>query len=65
MNNTVGSFPPGKKASFPFTIREEDVQAFAAVSGDRNPLHMENVYAGETEFAGRIVHGMFLAALVS
>ncbi|MBF0188506.1 MAG: SDR family oxidoreductase [Magnetococcales bacterium] len=43
----------------------EDVDAFARVSGDFSPLHVDEGYAGETEFGGRVVHGMLLASLFS
>jgi acyl dehydratase len=52
-------------ASFERTVTSEDVRAFAEVSGDYNPLHMNEEYALKTEFRGRIVHGMFMGALVS
>ena len=55
----------GATASFRVVVTEEAVIAFARISGDHNPLHMDEVYAQKTEFQGRIVHGMFLAALVS
>lgn len=55
----------GEEASFERIISNEDVQAFADISGDYNPLHMDDEYASTTEFGRRIVHGMFLGALVS
>jgi NAD(P)-dependent dehydrogenase (short-subunit alcohol dehydrogenase family)/acyl dehydratase len=47
------------------TFSADDVQAFAAVSGDYSPLHVDAEYAAQTEFGGCIVHGMLLAALFS
>ena len=41
------------------------VDAFAALSGDANPLHMDGAYAAETPFKKRVAHGMLLGALVS
>jgi acyl dehydratase len=55
----------GDSAAFDVTIREEDVQKFAELSGDYNPLHVDEEYAKGTDFGERIVHGMFLGALVS
>ncbi len=55
----------GDHASFEVTITESDVQKFAELSGDYNPLHVDEAYAKETEFGGRVVHGMFLGSLVS
>ena len=55
----------GDSASFERIINKGDVTAFADVSGDRNPLHMDDSYAGKTSVGKRIVHGMLLGALVS
>lgn len=55
----------GDSVSFKRTISDDDVRAFAEVSGDHNPLHMDDAYARTTSFGSRIVHGMFLGALVS
>lgn len=46
-------------------IGEADVQAFAAVSGDHNPVHLDQAYAETTPFKGRIAHGMLSAAYIS
>lgn len=55
----------GDTESFSRHIREEDVVAFSRLSGDENPLHVDETYAKFTKFGGRVAHGMFLAALVS
>ncbi len=55
----------GETATFSRTIHEKDVEAFALLSGDMNPLHMDEAYAQTTQFGQRIVHGMFLGALCS
>ncbi len=55
----------GETASFERTIHAEDVRTFADLSGDYNPLHMDDAYAHTTQFGNRLVHGMFLGALVS
>lgn len=47
------------------TIKESDIEAFAAVSGDRNPLHMDEEYAKTTMFKGRIAHGALTASYIS
>lgn len=46
-------------------IDEASVDKFADLSGDYNPLHMDEQYAKKTEFKERIVHGMLLASLFS
>jgi len=55
----------GDSAFFEVIVSESDVQNFAELSGDFNPLHNDEVYAKGTEFGKRIVHGMFLCSLVS
>jgi len=47
------------------TFTADDVRAFATLSGDFSPLHVDPAYAASTEFGGCVVHGMLLAALFS
>lgn len=55
----------GMSESYAKTISESDVYLFAGVSGDNNPVHINEEYAQTTMFKKRIVHGMFSAALIS
>lgn len=55
----------GQKYTFEKTVGEEDVQKFAEVTGDYNPLHMDEEYAKSTMFGGRIAHGMIGAGIIS
>lgn len=55
----------GQKASFQRTVGERDIQLFAEVSGDRNPVHLDAEYAAGTLFKERIAHGMLSGALIS
>lgn len=55
----------GDRVEFTKTITEDDVTAFAAASGDTNPLHLDEEYAAETRFRGRIVHGTLVGSLIS
>lgn len=55
----------GMSASYAKTVTEADVILFAGISGDDNPVHINEEFASETIFKGRIVHGMFSAALIS
>ncbi len=55
----------GKKASFAKKISKEIVEDFARLSGDFNPLHMDETYAKETKFGKRVCHGMLLSSLFS
>jgi len=55
----------GMSATYAKTISESDVYMFAGISGDNNPVHINDEYAKTTPFKQRIVHGMFSAALIS
>lgn len=46
-------------------VTDEDIEMFAQVSTDRNPVHLDDDYARETIFEGRIAHGMLTAGLIS
>lgn len=55
----------GMRAAFSRRITAEDIAAFATLSGDENPLHMDADYAAGTPLGGRIAHGMLSGALLS
>jgi 3-hydroxybutyryl-CoA dehydratase len=55
----------GDSASISKTITDADIHAFAEVSGDHNPLHLDDEYAAKTRFGRRIAHGMLSASLIS
>lgn len=55
----------GMSESFSKTISEADVNLFAELSGDTNPVHLDEEYAATTPFKQRIVHGMFCGAMIS
>jgi acyl dehydratase len=55
----------GEQVTFQHTILDEDIVAFAALSGDHNPLHTDEDYAKTTQFGGKVVHGLYLGSLVS
>jgi acyl dehydratase len=55
----------GERASFSKTITETDVSLFAGISGDFNPLHMNEVYAKGTPFKTRIAHGALAQGLIA
>ena len=46
-------------------ITDLDIELFAQVSTDRNPVHLDDAYAMDTIFGGRIAHGMLTAGLIS
>ena len=55
----------GMSATATRTVTEADVQAFANVSGDHNPVHLDADYAATTLFKERIAHGMLSASFIS
>lgn len=46
-------------------LGDDGVRAFAEASGDRNPLHLDDQYASESRFEGRIAHGVLVQGVVS
>jgi len=55
----------GDQASVTNTVTERDIERFAEVSGDTNPVHLDEAYAAGTVFKGRIAHGMLGASFIS
>jgi 3-hydroxybutyryl-CoA dehydratase len=55
----------GDKASRTQTISDEMIRAFADLTGDTNPVHLDEAYASTTRFGRRIAHGMIAAGLIS
>jgi 3-hydroxybutyryl-CoA dehydratase len=55
----------GQTAEVSHVVGAADIEAFAAVSGDHNPVHMDEAFAKSTPFGGRIAHGMLSAAYIS
>ena len=55
----------GMTASYGKTITDADILLFAGVSGDTNPVHLDEEFAATTPFKGRIAHGMLTASLIS
>ena len=64
-NFTFEEIAVGQTAEYSRVVGERDVQLFAAVSGDVNPLHLDAAYAATTPFGQRIAHGMLSGAVVS
>ena len=59
------SLNPGDTASRTTTITDEMIRLFADLSGDNNPVHLDDAYAQTTRFGRRIAHGMIAAGLIS
>ena len=55
----------GQRQESQNTVTEKDIELFAEVSGDDNPLHMDETYAVTTMFKSRIAHGMLSAGYIS
>lgn len=55
----------GQSAELARTVTGDDLVAFAAVTGDSNPVHLDEAYAASTPFGGRIAHGMLSAGYIS
>ncbi|HEY9567753.1 MAG TPA: MaoC family dehydratase [Thalassobaculum sp.] len=55
----------GMRADYAREVTQEMIECFAEVSGDFNPLHLDDDYARETVFKGRIAHGILSASFIS
>ena len=55
----------GMRAEYERDVTQDMIESFAEVSGDHNPLHLDDEYAQGTIFKGRIAHGMLSAAFIS
>jgi len=55
----------GQFAEHTKTVTETDVVMYAGITGDFNPMHVNQAYAEKTRFGGRLAHGMLTAGLIS
>ena len=55
----------GMEATFSKVVNDADIVQFAAISGDDNPVHLDDEFAAQTIFKGRIAHGILSAAFIS
>lgn len=62
---TFSDFRIGQSHSEKFTITEEMVKAFAELTKDKNPIHLDEDFAKSTRFGKRICHGMLVASFIS
>lgn len=58
-------FEVGQRASFSKTITEADIALFVGVTGDVNPLHVDEEFATSTFFGSRVAHGVLAGSLIS
>ena len=61
----IEDLKPGISASFGKTVTDADIVLFAGISGDTNPVHINQAYAEQTQFKGRIAHGMLSVGFIS
>jgi 3-hydroxybutyryl-CoA dehydratase len=59
---TIDEIQIGMRATHSHTVTDADVKSFAALTGDNNPLHLNDEFATKSKFGARIAHGMFLAS---
>ena len=64
-NRTYDELSIGDSATVSHRVTERDLILFASVSGDVNPVHLDEEFAAATPFKGRIAHGMLSGALIS
>ena len=64
-NRPYDELTVGDHASVSHLVTERDLVLFASVSGDVNPVHLDEEFAAATPFKGRIAHGMLSGALIS
>ena len=62
---TIDQISIGDNAQFSKTLSESDIYLFAGITGDLNPFHVDEEYASQTFFKGRIGHGILLAGFIS
>lgn len=62
---TIHDMEVGQLAEITKRITEEDVYAFAEITGDKNPIHMQKEYAESTFFKQQLAHGALLPGLIS
>ncbi len=65
VEKTISDLTVGQEASFAKSVTQADIVAFAEVTGDDNPLHLNAEYAATTPFKSRIAHGMLSAGFIS
>lgn len=62
---SIDELEVGMSASLAKSVSDSDIVSFAEISGDHNPVHLDQAYAERSMFKGRIAHGMLSAAFIS
>lgn len=61
----IDDFQIGQHATFRKTFTDDDVRKFVEITGDVNPLHVDDEFAATTRFGRRVLHGMLTASIFS
>jgi acyl dehydratase len=62
---SIDDFEPGQHATLSKTFTEDDLRRFIEITGDVNPLHVDESFAAGTRFGRRVLHGMLTASIFS
>jgi acyl dehydratase len=65
VEDSIETFPVGKQVTFSKTVGESDVYLFAGITGDFDPIHVNEVFAQGTPFGRRIAHGALILGYMS
>ncbi|HMN84659.1 MAG TPA: MaoC family dehydratase [Bauldia sp.] len=63
--DSIRTFPVGKSVTFAKTVSESDVYLFAGITGDFDPIHVNEEYARTTQYGQRIAHGALTLGYMS
>ena len=61
----IDDFQVGQHVTFTKTFTDEDIRRFVEITGDVNPLHVDDAFAARTQFGRRVLHGMLTASILS
>jgi len=61
----IDDFEPGQRVTVTKTFTDDDLRHFIEITGDTNPLHVDDVFAAGTKFGRRVLHGMLTASIFS
>ena len=61
----IDDFEVGQHVTFMKTFTDDDVRRFIEITGDTNPLHVDDEFAAKTRFGARVLHGMLTASILS
>jgi len=64
-NHAFTDWKPGNSATSARTVKQSEIASFAEITGDTNPVHLDEAYAATTRFGRRIAHGMLTASHIS